>query len=365
MIALQMEGYGVRTRIIAVVVLLLVFSAGMTVLANPAESTSGEGKVSVIVFLDKLYREDTKCMEILTKGLNDRFGAGNIAIYGDSSAKSPAFMEFVEGVQTYPANERGIKVVPAKFFYKYGEDTNASHVLFVSIGSGKFDYSGLDGRKKTRVKTDITVFSVKDRKTILNKIIDTGESVLPFREAAQRAADQLKTDFKWQPTDQEAVRPAPVNSIAVVTFLPRDIMDEPEHFSAVTKAIAEKIRNADIVINGDYQSKSPEYKDFIGKVADDCAMQKSFVVKKEHLIKYGKDAGYRTVVVFRMYYSDRGSGFGGSEYRAKYDITVLAVESGKYVANFVFDTEKTVGLSKAVELLTNKFKTEFKMPVEI
>ena len=352
-----------RILIVATVVLLAVFSAGMTASANPAEGVAEQGKISVIVFLDKLYREDTKCIDILTKGLEKRFGAGNVAIFAGSSPKSPAFMEFVESIQSYPANEKAIMVVPHRFFYKYGEDTNASHVLFVVISSGEYDRGGWDARQKTRIKKDITVFSVKDKKVLLNKIIDTGEKLLPFRESAQRAADQLQSDFRWTPAAPAEVRPAPVNRIAVLTFLPREVMDKPELFSAVTKSIAEKIRNADITNYGGYQSKTPEYTEFIVKVADDSVRQKALVVKKEHSLKYGKDAGYRTVVVFRMYFSEKGNSFGGTTYRVKDDITVLSVDNEKYLGNFVFDTEKTVSLSEAVEMLTAKFKAEFRMPV--
>jgi hypothetical protein len=351
-----------RLPIIAVAALLLILASSATALANPPANPPDQGKISVVVFLDKLYREDAKCMEILTKGLHERFGAANVAIFGGSSPKSPAFMEFVEGIQIYPANERGILVVPDKYFYKYGEDTKASHVLFVVVSSGKLEQGGLDGRKKSRIKTDITVFSVNAKKVLLNKIINTGESLLPFREAAQRAADQLQSDFRWMPSDAET-RTAPVNSISVVTFLPREVIDKPELFSTVTKSIAEKIRNADIINYGDYQSKSPEYMEFIVKVSDDSAMQKALVVKKGHLIKYGKDAGYRTVVVFRMYISEKEAGFS-TGYRVKDDISVLAVDSGKYVGNYVFDTEKKVSLSEAVEILMNKLKAEFKMPAE-
>ncbi len=354
-----------RILVIATFVLLSVFSTGLTASANPAENTADQVKLFVIVFLDRLYRDDNRCTEILTKGLEQRFGAGNVMIFGGSSPKSPAFLEFVESIQSYPANEKAVMVVPHKFFYKYGEDTSASHVLFVSISSGEYDRGGWDARQKTRIKTNITVFSVKARKVILNKIIDTGENLLPFRESAQRAADQLQSDFKWTPADAEESRRAPANSIAVLTLLPREIINKPEHFAAVTKSIADKIGNADITNNGDYQSKSPEYVEFIAKVADDSAMQKALVVKKEHLLKYGKDAGYRTVVLFRMYFSEQGTSFGGITYRVKDDITVLSVESGKYLGNFVFDTEKTVGLSEAVELLTNKFRTEFRLPVEV
>ncbi|MDT8901619.1 hypothetical protein [Anaeroselena agilis] len=352
-----------RILIIAAVVLVLVFSAGMTASANPAEGAAEQGKVSVIVFLDKLYREDTKCMDIITKGLEKRFGADNVAIFGGSSAKSPAFMEFVESIQSYPANEKAVLVVPDKFFYKYGEDTGASHVVFVVISSGEYDRGGWDARQKTRVKTDITVFSVKAKKVLMNKIVDTGEKLLPFRESIQLAADQLQSDFKWTPADAEKIRPAPVNSISVLTFLPRAVMDKSELFSAVTKAITEKMRDADITNYGDYQSKSPEYMEFIVKVVDDSARQKALVVKKEHLLQFGKDSGYRTVVLFRMYYSDKGNSFGGATYRVKNDITVLSVDSGKYLGNFIFDTEKQVSLAEAIELLTAKFKAGFRMPV--
>lgn len=353
-----------RVLIVATVVLLAVFLAAMTASANPAEGAAEQGKLSVIVFLDKFHLQDTKCRDIFTKGLEKRFGAANVAIYGGGSAKTPAFMDFVEGIQSYPPNEQAINVVPHKFFYKYGEDTNASHVLFIDIGLGEYDRGGWDARQKSRIMMDFTVFSVKDKKVLFNKIIDTGEKLLPFRDSAQRAADQLQSDFRWTPSDAAEVWPAPTNSVAVLTFLPYDVIHKPEHFSSVTKTIAEKIRNADIINFGDFQSKSPEYKEFLVKVWDDSAIAKSLVVKKEHLLKFGKDSGYRTVVLFRMYPMSKEAKQYSMIYRMVDDVTVVSVNSGKYLGNFVFDTEKHVSISEAVEMLTAKFKAEFRMPVE-
>lgn len=353
-----------RILIFATVVLLAVFSAGMTASANPAEGAAEQGKVSVIVFVDKFHLKDTQCMDIFTKGLEKRFGAANVAIYLGGSAKTPAFMEFEEGIQSYHANERAINVVPHKFFYKYGADTNASHVLFIDIGLGEYDRGGWDARQKSRIMIDLTVFSVKEKKVLFNKIIDTGEKLLPFRESAQRAADLLQSDFKWTPSDGVESRPAPTNSVAVLTFLPYDVIHKPENFSLVTKSLAEKIRNADIINFGDFQSKTPEYKEFLVKVWEDTALQKSLVVKKEHLLKFGKDSGYRTVVLFRMYPISKEEKQYSMIYKMVDDVTVVSVNSGKYLGNFVFGTEKHVRTSEAVELLTNKFKAEFRMPVE-
>lgn len=359
-----------RITFVLSVVLLLVFSTILPVMANPPANPPEKSNISVVVFLDKVFRDDNQSLEILKKGLNDRFNGANVAIYGDNSPKSPEFLEFIEKVQTDPANERGIRLIPAKYLYKYGDDTHASHVLLINIKSANSDIGFWSSKRLARIKEDVTVFSVEPNKIVLNSVFDTGEKLLPFREAIQLSMLQLKKEFNWipQPSQENEIKPVPANLVSILAFLPARIQVEPELYLKVKNAISEKVKNADITIYNDFQAKSPEYMEFIGKVITDSSMQRSFIIKKDHIVKYGKDSGYRAVVVFKLGITEeeeaRGLSFG-TVYRLKEDISVVSVESNKYIANYVFDNEKKMFLTTAVDNIMDKFKSEFNLPAEV
>jgi hypothetical protein len=357
-----LEGYGVRTKFFAVVAVLLVFAVCVPALANPQGNPPEQSKVSVVMFMDNLFLTDKKALEIVQKGLKERFGEANVAIYGDSSAKTPEFMEFIENVQSDPVNERGIRVIPQKHIIKYGLDTKSSHVVLITLQASDSHFGFWSASTSTRNREDVTVFAVNPAKIVLNTVYDSGEKLLQFQKAAQVSMDQLKNDFRWRPQAaiEDEVKPMPLNSVAVLVFLPDYLMEKPELVADVKKVLKEKIRNGDILVYNDFEAKSPDYLNFMGKVSADSALQKTFIIKKEHLTAFGKDAGYKGVVVFRVSVTDEISWC----YRLKADVTVVAVGANRYLANQVFDTEKIMYRKEGVEFILNKFKAEFKLPAE-
>lgn len=351
-------------------IFLLIFSTGLSAEANSLADPSEKGKISVVVFLDRFLKEDNQCLEIVKKSLNDKFNGANIAIYGDNSSKSPEYLEFIEKLQSDPANEKGIRIIPTKYLYKYGKDTNASHVVLMKISSVGFDVNIWSNKTIVRIKQEVTVLSVEPNKIVLNNIFDTGEKLKPFREALQLSMNQLKNEFKWTPQSlqESEVKPVSENRVAVLAFLPRKFQMESELYLKVKDSIAEKIKDADITVFNDFQAKSPEYMEFIGNVLNDSAVQKAFIVKKDHAVKYGADAGYRTVVVFKLSITDEDAAGGlsfGTDYRLKEDISIIDVELNKYLANYVFDTEKRMRLNTALDTIISKFKNEFTIPSAI
>jgi signal recognition particle receptor subunit beta len=125
--------------------------------------------------------------------------------------------------------------------------------------------------------------------------------------------------------------------------------------------VAAKFKVADVPVHLDNKPKTQGFVDLITKVEVDSAKQKTFILKKEHIVEYGKSTSADTVVAIN--FNTMASDYSPFDF-AKFvnlneDISVIDVETGKYVQNTVFGTGDTISRPKAIDRLLEKLTAEF------
>lgn len=350
-------------KIVGLMLLLMIFLSSSAWAATTGQvSISEHPKVSVLVFLDKIILTDEKAMKVIRSAVSERFHQATIVYYGDNQAKAPEFLEFIEKVQTDSVNEKGIRAISRNDLIKYGKDTNSAYIILLMISS--FDRYG-QYNNIYDIKQHISVLDVAANKMIEDVAWHKEEvyEVYIKRHLADYFMKVLETEFAWKPSttspEEKETTFTEYQKPSVVVFLPDTILLKTESVELVRKTVSAKFRTTGVPIYIDNKPKSAAFLDLISKVESDSTKQRMFVLKKEHLVQYGKDTNTTPVISVNISVVKED----GYSVLLKEDILVVDVESGKYVQNTVFDTAKTMSRPKGIEYLMKKLEEEFRLQV--
>jgi len=324
-------------------------------------------KTTVIVFLDKFFLTSEKAVSTLKTTLSSKFKDASIVCYGDNQSKSPEFLEFSEKVQSDPVNEKRIRVLPGEYVLKYAQDTSSDYIVLFTMQE-YYNYI-TQGGDYYDMKQEISIFDVSSKKWV-EDVAWRLENQKYAGVATEKFMKKLNTEFNWTPTaylanKQKQVQQPETKKLSVVVFVPDLILSKPEAVEIIRKAVAEKFKISDVPIYLDDKPKTQEFLYLANKVGVDSAKQKTFLLKKENLVEYGKVTNSDLVVAINfslMSYSFNGFDFAKS-IRLKEDIYVVDVASNKYIINTVFDTNDTMNRVNSAAYLTEKLKTDFNIPV--
>ncbi|MDT8900781.1 hypothetical protein [Anaeroselena agilis] len=321
--------------------------------------------MSVVVFMDKKIIADGRAVTEMRDVLREKFRyAKSIVIYGDDQAKSPEFLEFSDKIKTDPANEKEIKSIDIGELAKYGRAINTDYMILVTVADCNVYWNYWSGiRVDTRASVAVVDVNTQQYMTYMNYYKEGSDAF--SADGAKALIKKVAAEFNWSPPaeNQNADKEAKVfgeKKPAVVVFLPDVVLEKPELVEKVRKGIAAKFQASDVPIHIDDRKKGPEFLEFIGKVGTDSAKQKTFILKKERLVEYGKVVNANPVTAIVI--SNVGPGDDDFNYRLKEDIYVVDTESGKYLSNVVFDTVEKKKRQEGIEFLMNKLQAEFRLP---
>lgn len=315
-------------------------------------------KISVVVFLNKFILSDEDAMKTIKSAINERFRFASIAYYGDDKAKSPEFLEFIEQVLTDPVNEKGVRAITRGNLLKYGSATNSAYIVLINVSAYNhyiYYVSEYD------LKQHISVLDVAANKLVEN-VTWQAEGKRPYA-AADYFTKMLKSEFTWKvlavsDKKEAAATEAPKPGVAV--FMPDFVLAKTEAVDLLRKAVAAKFGVTSVPIYIDNKPKSPEFLDLISKVTSDSIKQQTFVLRREHLAQYGKDANINPVIAIKINATRKEP--WSSYARMQAEIFVVDANSGKYILNTVYDTGDTLPRERGMEYLMDKLKKEFKIP---
>ncbi len=351
------------------IAVLLLFSIPVTAFALPGDITAltGSPQVAVVVFMDKKILQDGKAVGQIRDVLKEKFRyASSVAIYGDDQSKSPEFLEFMEKLQTDPKNEKTIRVINMGLLAKYGRDIKADYAVLITIFPCNVFYDNFAGYR-IDLKEHLSVIDTQTGKyqEYLNWY-NEASNIYRLGAEALELAKRVAADYSWTPppavpeSDIPPGAPAELEKkTAVAVFLPDIVLEKTELVDKIRKTVADKFGVRDIPIYVDNKPKSGAFLKLIGRVATDSARQQTFILKKENLVRYGKDTNSSQVVAIVISQVGKGEEFS---YHLKEDIFVVDTEGNKYLANVVYDTVDNKKRQEGIELLMNKLQAEFRLP---
>ncbi|MDR3561392.1 MAG: hypothetical protein P4N59_08135 [Negativicutes bacterium] len=331
-----------------------------TASAGLIDAINGPDKppIAVVVFTNKEVLDDSKLVSEIRSGLKTKFKeATNIAIYGDDQSKSSEFLEFIERVKTDPVNEKGIRVISNDALAQYGRETNSKYVILVVITHfNSVVYGNGD------IKANISVIDVATKKHV--EYLNWYKEGASWKSGAEYLLRKFISDFNWAaPAGAAGDKPAASQSEgkrpAVIVLLSDAILEKPELVEKIRTTVSTKFKVRDVPIYVDERPKSPEFLEFIGLVVSDSAKQQTFVLKKERMVEYGKNANSSPLIVIMINTVAKN---GYYSYHLKADIYVIDPETNKYLSNVVYDTGDDVRRQDGVEFLLNKIQNDFVIP---
>lgn len=348
-------------KTLAVLLLLLCLNSVVWAVPNDIVSSPTQSSTSVVVFMEKRVFANVKKMTEIRDLLKEKFRyASSIEIYGDDQVKSPAFLDFVEKVKTDPMNEKGIKVIDIGALSQYGRDMKSQYVVLLRLSPFHANEYGY----LFDTEASASVIDVDSQKYIeYRNWYKEFEVAWPY--GAQDTMKKITAEFNWAPPKEvgsDRSGNQPVKGSSVVVFLSEYIQVKPDLLQKIKKTISEKFGVSDVSIYIDDKPKSPEFLELVGKVETDSSKQRTFILKKQHLIEYGKSIGTKTLTAIVI---SADSIQGDYKFQMKEEIFVVDVETNKYIANAVYDTGGYKKRSEGIEILMEKLRTEFKLPVRL
>lgn len=349
------------------IVLLLLFSVNLTALAAPdaVVNSTDQSQVAVVVFMDKRILQDSKAVAQTRDILKEKFKyANSLAIYGDDQAKSPEFLEFIEKTQTDPVNEKEIRTINMGALAKYGRDIKANYVVLITISPCNIFYDSFAG-VRIDLKEHVSVIDAQTSRYVESlNWYNEASNVYRLGSEARDLIKRFTTEFIWTPpanleTDKNMSIQPEEKKNSVVVFLPDIILEKAELVEKIRQIVSEKFNVSETPIYVDNKPKSSAFLNLIGKVGTDSAKQQTFVLKKEHLVEYGKATNSTPVIAIVISQVGKGEEFS---YHLKEDIFVVDSESNKYLANVVYDTIDNKKRQEGIDLLLKKLQNEFKLP---
>lgn len=320
------------------------------------------GKVTLVVSLDPVFRQNEKAYNIIKGALIEKFGSAEIIYCDDASQTKPAaYHEFIEKVQTDPINNdsnKGVTWIREEHLHKFGQDNNSKFILLINLRVTGYNQNGYYWPKMT-----FCAYDVEAAKPIAVNTWVKGRTGYGT-EGAEFFMTKLRNDFKW-PT---SVIPEPqlgdTAKRAVVVFVPDDIMEMPELVQKIRSTIASKLNITEVPIYIDSNPKTQAFLSLVNKVAVDSAKQEAPVVRKEYLSAYGKQIGANTVISIKIGYTEAEFDIWAYKmvYRLNAEILAVDTETNKYISSMVYDIGSKKGRQEGVELLMNKLKTEYTAP---
>ena len=343
-------------RIILVIV-FIVLSIDSPVLASVTDiiNQTSPSKISVIAFINNDILKDQKSMEFINSVFSQKFRGQAITIADDGKQKSPEFMEFWEQVQSDPINEKGIYYINSKQLADYGKNTGSDYTVFISITKNIFTNGNI---------LKLTLIDVKTQKSLIENAWYAPSPHDFFGNTALKdLIKKFKDDFYLFPTDDIAAKanmePTNKKNVAVVLFLPIELLERTELIEQIKLTIRNKFKVDDIPIYLDEKPKSQPFLNFIDSVKSDSAKQKAFLLKKEHVIQYGKDIG--SSIVIPIIISVRKADYT-TYFQLREDITAIDIDSEKYLSNNVFELDKELRRKEGVDILMKKLIDEPNLP---
>jgi hypothetical protein len=352
-----------RKIFILVIFGLLFLNLGIT-RAAPIESatSTSQSKLTVVAYIDPLFQGNQKAFNIIKEGLRKKFGNADIVFLNGSQDKSPAFLDFMDKIQTDPLNEKGLVVIKEGHLHKFGKDTNSKFVLLLNLGVTNRDY------EHYWTKLTLIAYDIDAAKPIAIDAWAKGGrgGARQATEGAEYYMTKLQNEFNWPRTI--ATSQAPINDKvrrpAVVVFLPDVILDTPEIVQKIRNNISSKFNVDDVPIYIDNMPKSPAFLDLINRVRDDSRKQGTIVARKEYLSEYGKRINANLVIPIIISLSSTGfdSWKSKTTYRFKEEILVIDPDTNQYISSTVYDTEKQMVRIECIDFLMNKMQKEFVLP---
>ncbi len=324
---------------LVIMVLLLLNSKASWALPTTGNGISNQPKTTVVVFLDPEFRYDynKKAFNIIKESLKSKFINADIIFFKDNEAKSPAFLDFVEKIQTDPLNDKGIVWISVENIHKLGKDTNSDFVIILSL-SGITNYYG----HFLLSRLDLFAYDVPAA-----KIIAYDYWYKDFTNWASEVSEylmaKLRDEYKWPNPYQGKFSEASSEAVtkpAVVVFLPGTILAKPQLVQKIKSTVRNKFKVADVPIYLDSAPKTSAFLSLAYRVTFDSVKQNTFIVRKEYLSEYGKLTNSNPMIVIKISLSDHDMQFWSSKsvYRFKEEVIVVDTRANKYLSNTVFDS---------------------------
>lgn len=345
-------------RIILLLLSIFVLSfQNLVWAAIPSDQVIQQPKTTVVVLLDQDILSNKKALPIIKNALIDKFKQADLLFIGDQQAKSPEFLELMDKIQTDTINEKGIQFINMEYLAKYGKEVNSKFISFVSFQS--YSIYGFYRDVKARV----CVLDVNSGKIISNQVWYKEENEW-ISEAAEGLVKKIKSELTWPPINEVASPLVSVSSdgeknMTAVVFVDESVLARQDISEKIRKALEEKFKLANVPIYLDTKPKSQPFLELETKVNYDSVKQSAFLLKKEHLVQYGKNvnANYVLAINFKIV-----EGFGWSS-RLQEDISLLDIDSNKYIANSIYDTGKVMKRAEGIDMLLNKLLIEYKLTI--
>lgn len=321
----------------------------------------GQAKVTLVVSLDPAFRQNSKAYDIIKTAMTEKFSFAEIIYRDDSQAKSPAYLEFMEKVQTDPINNdtnKGVTWIREEHLKKFGQDSNSKYVLLINLR-----VTGYNGKGDYWSKMTFCAYDVEAAKPVAIDAWLKGRTGYGT-EGAEYFMTKLRSELKWPVAVPPELQPGETAKQAVVVFLPDEIVEMPDLVQKIRSTVASKFNIADVPIYIDNIPKTVAFLSLVNKVAVDSAKQNTTVVRKDYLSAYGKQIGSNTVISIKIGYTESEYDIWAYKmvYRLNAEILVVDTETNKYLSSMVYDIGSKKGRQEGVELLMNKLKTEYVAP---
>lgn len=347
-----------------ILLLLSIFVLSLQTLAwaaTPNDQMIEQPKTTVVVVLDQEIVNNKKALPIIKNTLLEKFKKAEILFVGDQQAKSPEFLEFMDKVKTDTVNEKGIRFVSIENMHRYGKETNSKFIVFVSINK----YQEYEYLREffCDVKARVFILDVDSQKIVSNQVWYKEKSRW-LSDAAEFLMKRITLELSWPPMNETVSSLASIGSDAdkkmtAVVFVDEYVLAKQEVSDKIRKAIEEKFKITNVPIYLDVKPKSLPFLELETKVAFDSVKQSTFLLKKEHLVEYGKQVNANYVLAIKMSIIEES----GWNCRLQEDISIVNVDLNKYVSNSIYDTGKAVKRTEGVEMLLNKLLMEYKLTI--
>lgn len=328
---------------------------------TPNDQIIEQPKTTVIVVLDQEILSNTKALPIIKNTLVEKFKQADVLVVGDPQAKSPEFLELMDKVKTDTVNEKGIRFVSTEHLANYGKEVHSKFIVLVSLNKYQ-EYEEFRTFYRD-VKARVFVLDVDSQKIISNQVWYKEKNQW-ISEAAEGLVKKIKEELNWPPLNATVSNLASIGSdvdkkMTAVVFVDEYVLAKKEVGDKIRKTFEEKFKLANVPINLDVKPKSLAFLELETKVAFDSIKQSAFLLKKEHLVQYGKQVNADYVLAMNISIMEES----GWNCRLQEDISIVDVGLNKYVSNNVYDTGKTVKRLEGVDMLLNKLLIEYKLTI--
>ena len=345
---------------IAWLFLVLLFLISSPAMAQEQPVASLEPKTTVIMFVDSDIRQNDPSMQTILAGIKDKFKPTEIIVNDDQKRKSNEYMEFIENVKSDPVNESSIRVISLDHIAKYANAVNSKYIAIVYLTTWKTLELGIN--------MNLVVVDAENGKYLINDAWNEGvHDFLPNAASnlMKRFNKDVSTSFMEGTSSNENSASNPNEKIKVVAFVGNSILQQPKLVEKIKTTVGARFNVKNVAVYIDEKPKSLETLELFAKIQADSAKQKSLVIKKEHLIKYGEDTGSVYVAAVTIDTSDiiyLISQYGITcQMKLKESVVLVDVPAGRYAQNAVYETNYYYEEDSAVDELLKKLQTQFKM----